>query len=92
MSPHLEEGHGGAVADAEQEERDEDGDGCPEPVQLPILGVRTALLLQEQVCTGRGGQCCLCPRGAGQGHRGLRAGLPLGGRWRDPPMGWAGVT
>lgn len=42
---HLEERHGGAVAHAEQEEGDEDGDGRPQPVQLPVLGVSTGLLL-----------------------------------------------
>lgn len=28
-------------------------DSRPEPVQLPVLGVHTALL-QQQICTGRG--------------------------------------
>lgn len=41
---HLEKGDRGAVAHAEQEEGDEDGDGGPQPVQLPILGLCTALI------------------------------------------------
>ena len=49
---HLEEGDGGAVAHAEQEERDEDGDGGPQPIQLPVLVLRTAVV-QEQLWTGR---------------------------------------
>ena len=49
---HLEEGDSGAVAHAEQEERDEDGDGGPQPIQLPVLVLRTAVV-QEQLWTGR---------------------------------------
>ena len=43
-SANLEECDRGAVAHAEQEEADEDGDGRPEPVQLPILGLSTGLI------------------------------------------------
>ena len=50
---HLEKGDRGAVAHAEQEEGDEDGDGGPQPVQLPILGLCTALV-QKHPWTGRG--------------------------------------
>lgn len=52
-SSHLEEGDGGTVAHAEQEEGDEDGDGGPQPIQLSILGLHAALV-QQQVCRGRG--------------------------------------
>lgn len=40
----LEECDGGTVAHTEQEEADEDGDGCPEPVQLPVLGLSTGIV------------------------------------------------
>ena len=40
----LEECDSSAVAHTEQEEADEDGDGCPEPVQLPILGLSTDII------------------------------------------------
>ena len=43
-SANLEECDRGAVTHAEQEEADEDGDGRPEPVQLPILGLSTGLI------------------------------------------------
>ena len=50
---HLEEGDSGAVAHAEQEEGDEDGDGGPQSVQLPVLVFSTAVI-QDQFWTGRG--------------------------------------
>ena len=50
---NLEEGDSGAVANAEQEEGDEDGDGGPQPVQLPVLVLSTAVI-QDQLWTGRG--------------------------------------
>lgn len=53
---NLEESDCGAVAHAEQEESDEDGDGCPQPIQFPVLGLGTALI-QVQLWTGGGGQC-----------------------------------
>lgn len=59
---HLKEGHSGAVAHAEQEEGDEDGDGGPQPVQLPILVLGTAVV-QEQLWTGRGWSVSCLPQG-----------------------------
>lgn len=52
----LEECDGGTVAHAEQEEGDEDGDGRPEPVQLPVQGLST-VVVQFQLWTERGSQC-----------------------------------
>ena len=90
VGPHLEEGHGGAVADAEQEERDEDGDSRPEPVQLPVQVVRTALLLQQQICTGRGVSAVSAHGGLGGviGASGQGSLCGRGGGRCDPP--WAG--
>lgn len=59
---HLEEGDGGTVAHAEQEEGDEDGDGGPQPVQLPVLGLHTRLV-QENLWTGREWSVLACVRG-----------------------------
>lgn len=86
-SSHLEEGDGGTVAHAEQEEGDEDGDGGPQPIQLSILGLHAALV-QQQVCRGRGsepgllgsGQPCpgLSPRSSSWGPRsGSGLGIPF---------------
>ena len=52
----LEECDSGTVAHAEQEEGDEDGDGRPEPVQLPVQGLST-VVVQFQLWTERGSQC-----------------------------------
>lgn len=49
-SANLEECDRGAVAHTEQEEADEDGDGRPEPIQLPVLG-RSTGLVQFQLWT-----------------------------------------
>ena len=48
----------GAVAHAEQEEADEDGDGRPEPVQLPVLGLSRDLV-QSHLCKDMA--VSLCP-------------------------------
>lgn len=50
---HLEEGDGGTIADAEQEEDDEDGEGDPQLFQLPVWHLCTALSVY-QLCIGRG--------------------------------------
>ena len=50
---HLEEGDSGAIAHTEQEEGDEDCDGGPQSVQLPVLVLSTAVI-QDQLWTGRG--------------------------------------
>ena len=59
---HLEEGDSGAVAHAEQEEGDEDGDGGPQSVQLPVLVFSTAVI-QDQFWTGRGWLVSCMPEG-----------------------------
>lgn len=41
---NLAEYDRGAVAHAEQEKVDEDGDGPPEPIQLPLLGLSRGLV------------------------------------------------
>jgi hypothetical protein len=55
---HLEECDSGTVAHAEQEEGDEDGDGRPQPIQLPVLGLGTGLI-QIHFWTGRGWSVCV---------------------------------
>lgn len=58
----LEECDSCTVAHTEREEADEDDDGRPDPVQLPVLGVSTGLV-QFQPWTKRA--VSLCPNKAG---------------------------
>lgn len=73
---HLEEGDGGTVAHAEQEEGDEDGDGGPQPVQLPVLGLHTGLV-QENLWTGREWSVLACELGWLQASGTVGDGVPL---------------
>ena len=83
----LEECDSSAVAHAEQEEADEDGDGRPEPVQLPVLGLSTGLV-QLQPWTERA--VSVCPNKVGLGP------FPVWqeAAWRPRrklQLGWAGL-